>query len=99
MLTCVPAEPCPLCVLFPLPLQICHSSKQWSGLLYKVFGLRLDNYFDTQQANYVLKVCQTCAPAPIVAVSRPFLCFEHQAVGQSPVTWVSLHYVSSCFVG
>lgn len=36
-------------------IKICHSSKQWSGLLYKVFGLMLENYFDTQQANYVLK--------------------------------------------
>jgi hypothetical protein len=36
--------------------QVCHSSKQWSGLLYKFTGCRLDNYFDTQQANYVWKV-------------------------------------------
>lgn len=37
-------------------LQVCHSSKQWSGLLYKVFGMRLNHYFDTQQANFVWKV-------------------------------------------
>lgn len=37
-------------------VQVCHSSKQWSGLLYRAFGLRLDSVFDTQQANYVWKV-------------------------------------------
>lgn len=44
-------------------LQVCHSSKQWSGLLYKVFGLRLNNYFDTQQANFVFKVREFAPPA------------------------------------
>jgi hypothetical protein len=38
-------------------LQVCHSSKQWNGLLYKAFGMQLNHYFDTQQANYVWKVC------------------------------------------
>jgi hypothetical protein len=46
-------------LLWCLPncLQVCHSSKQWNGLLYKAFGMQLNHYFDTQQANYVWKVC------------------------------------------
>jgi len=44
------------CLLCGWCVQVCHSSKQWSGLLYRAFGLRLDNVFDTQQANYVWKV-------------------------------------------
>jgi hypothetical protein len=35
---------------------VCHGSKLWSGQLEKTYGIRLVNYYDTQQANYVYHV-------------------------------------------
>lgn len=35
-------------------LQVCHSSKQWNGLLRKFFGVDLRCYFDTQQAWHLM---------------------------------------------
>jgi hypothetical protein len=42
--------------LSALSCQVCHGSKLWSGQLEKAYNIRLVNYFDTQQANYVLNV-------------------------------------------
>ncbi|KAF6262124.1 hypothetical protein COO60DRAFT_1699425 [Scenedesmus sp. NREL 46B-D3] len=57
--------------------KVCHGSKLWSGQLEKVFNIRLVNYYDTQQANYVWNVSglrclrYECGRAP--HLSRPSL--------------------------
>ncbi|KAI8472313.1 MAG: ribonuclease H-like domain-containing protein [Monoraphidium minutum] len=38
----------------PVPLKITHGAKLWMGLVRREFGIRLHNYFDTQQAHNVL---------------------------------------------
>eukprot|EP00775_Hariotina_reticulata_P008646 gene8646-8827_t len=34
-------------------LKVCHGSKMWAGQVEKAFKIKLNNYFDTQQASFV----------------------------------------------